>query len=122
MAQSVKNLLANADVDSIHKLGRYPGAGNGNPLQYSCLGSPMDREAWQAKVHGVSRLGHNLGTKPPPPFNGTFNEWTLRLTELLRGRERKPQFGQCWCLGEHLGAVRVNPLRPTQIKRCFFEG
>ena len=69
MAQSIKNLLANADVDSIHELGRYPGEGNGNPLQYSCLGNPMDREAWQAKVHGVSRLRHSLGTKPPPPFN-----------------------------------------------------
>ena len=33
--------------------GRYPGRGNGNPLQYSCLGNPMDRGAWQATVHGV---------------------------------------------------------------------
>ena len=55
MAQSVKNLLANADVDSIHKLGRYPGAGNGNPLQYSCLGSPMDREDLRATVHWVAK-------------------------------------------------------------------
>ena len=35
-------------------LGRSPGAGNGNPLQYSCLGNPMDREAWRASVHGVA--------------------------------------------------------------------
>ena len=39
--------------------------GNGNPLQYSCLENPMDREAWQATVHGVARVGHNLATKPP---------------------------------------------------------
>ena len=32
--------------------GRYPGEGNGNPLQYSCLENPMDREAWWATVHG----------------------------------------------------------------------
>ena len=32
--------------------GRSPGEGNGNPLQYSCLGNPMDREAWWATVHG----------------------------------------------------------------------
>ena len=32
---------------------RFPGAGNGNPLQYSCLGNPMDRGAWRATVHGV---------------------------------------------------------------------
>ena len=38
--------------------------GNGNPLQYSCLENPMDRGAWQAIVHGVLRVGHNLMTKP----------------------------------------------------------
>ena len=35
--------------------GRSPGEGNGNPLQYSCLGNPMDREAWWATVHGVAK-------------------------------------------------------------------
>ena len=44
-----------------------PGKGNGNPLQYSCLGNPMDRGAWWATVHGVPGIGHNLATKPPPP-------------------------------------------------------
>ena len=33
-----------------------PGEGNGNPLQYYCLGNPMDRGAWQATVHGVAEL------------------------------------------------------------------
>ena len=42
------------DVGSIPELGRSPGGGHGNPLQYSCLESPMDREAWQATVHRVS--------------------------------------------------------------------
>ena len=42
------------DVGSIPGLGRSPGEGNSNPFQYSCLGSPMDRGAWQATVHGVS--------------------------------------------------------------------
>ena len=42
------------------------GEGNGNPLQYSCLENPMDREAWQATVHGVIRVGHDLVIKPPP--------------------------------------------------------
>ena len=41
--------------------------GNGNPLQYSCMGKPMDRGAWWAIVHGVARVGHDLATKPPPP-------------------------------------------------------
>jgi len=47
-------------------VGRSLGEGNGNPLQYSCLENPMDREAWQATVHGVTRVGHDLATKPPP--------------------------------------------------------
>ena len=38
----------------------------GNPLQYSCLENLMDRGAWQATVHGVARVGHDLVTKPPP--------------------------------------------------------
>ncbi|KAB0341135.1 hypothetical protein FD754_018061, partial [Muntiacus muntjak] len=44
----------------------FPGEGNGNPLKYSCLENPMDRGAWQAIVHGVSRIGHDLATKPLP--------------------------------------------------------
>ena len=55
----VKNLPANAgdtgNVDSTPGLGRSPGGGNGNSLQYSCLESPMDRGAWQATVHGVAK-------------------------------------------------------------------
>ena len=38
---------------------------NGNPLQYSCLENPIDRGAWQAIVHAVARVRHDLGTKPP---------------------------------------------------------
>ena len=50
----VKNPSANAgDLGSIPGSGRSPGEGNGNPLQYSCLGNPMDRGAWWAAVHGV---------------------------------------------------------------------
>ena len=52
----VKNLTANAgDVGLIPGLGRYPGEGNGDPVQYSCLGNPMDRGAWRATVHGVAK-------------------------------------------------------------------
>ena len=54
---AVKNLPANAgDVGLIPGSGRYPGEGNGNPLQYSCLENPMDRGAWWATVHGVPEL------------------------------------------------------------------
>ena len=57
--QVVKNPPANAgdigDVGSIPGLGRSPGGGNGNPLQYSCLENPLDRGAWRAPVHGVAK-------------------------------------------------------------------
>ena len=55
----VKNPPANAgdarDVGLIPGLGRYPGGGNGNSLQYSSLRNPMDRGAWQTTVHGVAK-------------------------------------------------------------------
>jgi len=51
----IKNLPANAgNAGSIPELKRFPGEGNGKPLQYSCLGNPMDKGAWWATVHGVA--------------------------------------------------------------------
>ena len=69
VAQSVKSLPAMqetwvGDLGSIPVSGSSPGEGNGNPLQYSCLENPMDKGAWQATVHGVTRVGHDLATKP----------------------------------------------------------
>ena len=52
----VKNLPANSgDAGLIPGLGRCPGGGSGNPLQYSCLESPMDRAVWRAAVHRVTK-------------------------------------------------------------------
>ena len=63
----VKNPPANArEASSITGLGRSPGEGNSNPLQYSCLENPMDRGAWWATVQGVARVRHDLVTKSPP--------------------------------------------------------
>jgi len=47
------------DLGSISGLGRSSGEGNGNPLQYSCLGNSMDKETWWATVHEVTRVGHD---------------------------------------------------------------
>ena len=59
VALTVKNLTANVedlrDVGSIRGLGRSPGEGNGNLLQYSRLGNPMDRGAWWATVLGAAK-------------------------------------------------------------------
>ena len=55
-SSEIKNPPTNAgDTGLIPGSGRSPGERNGNPLQYSCLGNPMDKEAWQATVHGVTK-------------------------------------------------------------------
>ena len=60
----IKNPAARAgDSGSIPGLRRSPGEGNGNPLQYSCLGGPMDRGTWWAIVHGVPKEPYMTGTK-----------------------------------------------------------
>ena len=62
-------------------LGSIPGSrrplrgGKDNPLQYSCLENPMDREAWQATILGVARVRHDLETKLPPPWYWISEEY-----------------------------------------------
>ena len=46
---------------------RSPGGGNGNPVQYSCVGNPMDRGALWTTIHGAPKVQRDLVTKPPPP-------------------------------------------------------
>ena len=52
---SKESAFQEGDVGSIPGSRRFPGGGNGNPIQYSCLGNPMGRGAWQATAHGVSK-------------------------------------------------------------------
>ena len=63
MAQLVKNPPANSggtkDSGSIPGLGRSPGGGNGNLLQYSCLENPMDKGAWQATAMGLQKVRYD---------------------------------------------------------------
>ena len=58
---------------SIPGSGSSPGEGNGNPLQYSCLGKPMDREEpGGLQFMESQRVGDDLGTKPPPPQKSLY--------------------------------------------------
>ena len=63
MALVIKNPSANAggarDMGSMPESGRSPGGGNGNPLQYPCLGNLMDSEAGELQSMGPQRVGHN---------------------------------------------------------------
>ena len=60
------------DPGSIPGLGRSPGEGNGNPLQYSCLENPMDGGAWLATVHGVAKSWTRLSD-----FTITMSSWPI---------------------------------------------
>ena len=63
MAQNDKEFASNAgDLGLIPGSGRFPGEGNSNPLQYSCLENPTGRGAWQATGHGVTRVAHDRVT------------------------------------------------------------
>ena len=69
------------DLGSIPRSGRSSGERNGTSLQYSCLENPMNRGAWWATVHGVTRVRHDLVTKPPQSLKGCTREnpWSLQM-------------------------------------------
>ena len=75
------------DPGSIPGLEKSPREENGSPLQYSCQENLMDRGAWQAIVHGVTRVRHDLVTKPPPPpyLRAAEIEIETLLTLLISG-------------------------------------
>ena len=76
------------DSGLIPGLGRSPGEGNGNPIQYSCLENPRDRRTWQATVHGVIRVGHDLATKLPPPMAESEEELKSLLMKVKEESEK----------------------------------
>ena len=80
MSQTAKNLPAVLEAWAQSR--RSLGVGNGNPLQYSCLGNPVDRGAWRARVYGVTGVGRDLATKPPPPTTTRFQELERRFREI----------------------------------------
>ena len=90
VAPLVKNLPASAgDLGLVPGLGRSPGEGNGNPLQYSCLEIPMYRGSWWATVHVISRVGPDLMTEPPPPQ--AVLSFTLHCLEQTLWRKMRTQ-------------------------------
>ena len=75
-SDSKESAYNSGDLGLIPGSGRFPGEGNGNPLQYSCLENSMNRGAWRAAVHGSHRVGHHLGTEQQQQQLYLYNqEW-----------------------------------------------
>ena len=90
-SSGVKNLLANVgDMGFIPVSGRSPGEGNGNPLQYFCLGSPRNRGDWQLQSMGSQRVWHYRATETMTTgqrytrYNKWWWEFGLKIEELIK--------------------------------------
>ena len=84
----------------ISELGRSPGEGNGNPLQYSCLENPMDRGDCQATIHGVAKSQTGLGTHTHFPGGSAGKEFACNAGDLgsIPGLGRSPGEGNGYTL------------------------
>ena len=80
---SKESACSAGDMGLISGSGRSLGGGNGKILHYPCLENPKDRGAWQAIVHRVSRVRHDLVTKPPPVHCQTSCYIFLRTNNMI---------------------------------------
>ena len=87
----VKNLSDNAgDAGSIPGLRRSPGERNGNPVQYYCLGNPMDRGAWQSTVHIL--CAEVKGSESPSVVFDSATPWTVAYQAPLSMEFSNPEY------------------------------
>ena len=114
-----KEFACNAgDQGLIPGLGRSPGEGNGNQLQYFCLENPMDRRAWWATVHGVTRDGHDLMTISPPHmyvymcvyiyiYIYIYISVLIQILFPFRLLENAEQSSLCYTVGPHWLSINI---------------
>ena len=122
----VKNLPANAgdigDVGSIPGLGRSLGGGNGNSLQYSCLGNPMDREAWRATVPRVANSQTQLGRHAHVSvcvciYTSLYRKLSTEVHSPIGSTFRiEKVFGDCW------GEKRTKNIEFSYLGLIIFKG
>ena len=86
IAQMVKNLPAMQETQ-VQFLGWEDPLENGNPLQYFCQESPMDRRAWCAAVHAVTKVRHDLATKPPPHPHSI--KWARKMNHFIKQAKKQ---------------------------------
>ena len=107
----VKNLLANAgDPASNPGSGRFPIGRNGNPLEYSCLGNPTDRAAWQAAVHGVAKS--QTGLSDSTTFTLQHTQRQLYMCMCLCICVCVSFFSQCCCCCCQVASVVSDSVQP----------
>ena len=106
----VKNLPAMQEtwVRSLGQEDTHAGEGNGNLLQYSCLENPVDRGAWQATAYGVTSVGHDLLTKPPPPVG---------MVQLKRDREHPWNLTFQLCVDIQAAGGHLLSTQATQVSK-----
>ena len=85
-----------ADLSLIPGMGISPGEANGNPLWYSCLGNPTDRENWGAPVLRVTRVGHDLVTKPQSPFLLSCPQLLCRISLVAQTVKHPSTMRETW--------------------------
>ena len=86
----VENVPAKArDMNLSPGSGRSPGEGNGNPLQYSCLGNPMDRGTWRATVHGAAKS--QTGLRGYTTVNKIMYAFSFNICEMVNTLSALPQ-------------------------------
>ena len=83
------------NLGSIPGSGKSPGEVNGNTIQYSCLENPIHRGAWQATVHWVSRVGHDLTTNPPSQVYNPEGFIIISYTNIIIGNYVTPETFLC---------------------------
>ena len=89
-------------------MGRYPGDGNGNPLNYYCLGSNIDSGAWQATIHGVAKSWIQLSNKQQQP---------TPLHHMLQ--EDVPGEGVDLCVNSSCHSTRYRPGTPSHLSNAL---
>ena len=111
-----KEPTCQGDTGSIPRLERSSGEGCGNPLQYSCLGNPMDRGAQWATVHGVTkRVGHDSATKHQQKVSLKLDRFAANTRLLRRGSSPHCKHQ---CLGQRMTSSAVFP--PLFMARLQF--
>ena len=86
-SSGIKNPPVMQEMGFSSWVGKIPLRRNGSPLQYSCLGNPMDRGAWQATVLGIARVRHDLATKQQQTHLFTLQKTNV-MVKTLKAREK----------------------------------